>query len=254
MNKWNHTTNREWLQARRQCITATELAGFVSSFKRSKPATRIKMAGLWAEKMSVLPPDPSSPSSEAARGHCLEPFAIEDLNREAGSNYYHWDDCIIIGERGVGFSPDAMDIPQALDSVMLCVKDNKLTDCDGNVLDMPCSIVEVKSYGVKNHVATSLSAKEKCDERWQIAVAMMILPSIEFGYLELYCPPINEIVVKKYSRDDLKEEIDTLQSVLDFWLCCVQEFESGTSYLQKYKTHYTEQEIYETTQGVPYVE
>ena len=146
----------------------------------------------------------------AARGHLLEPYAIDALNdwfinRGATRQmFFHWDDELIsLPDRQIAFSPDAMDIPQ-------------LHDQDA----MPTMIAEVKCYSPDRHVATAFTTRSEIEERWQIATAMALLDTIETAYLVLFNPSMkrDKLFVIQYDRDDLKDEITEILKVEVDWM------------------------------------
>ena len=120
---WYHEVSENWLRARKTVITATEIKGLVATYKRmskkDKEAGVVSpaFAALWGDKSSTYPIDVSS-YGPAARGHIMEPYAIDEFNRANEVHFHHWDDCIIANGL-VGFSPDAMDIAQVTEDVKL---------------------------------------------------------------------------------------------------------------------------------------
>lgn len=111
---WSHNVGELWLAARREHLMASEVKNLITDYKRIK-AGKIKLpnalqfAKVYGSKMNC---DIDTSSFGAmARGHIMEPYAVEEYNRINGTKFYQWDDKLIT--RGiVGFSPDAMDIPQ----------------------------------------------------------------------------------------------------------------------------------------------
>lgn len=234
--EWEHSVAIEWLDERRDIITATELVGLIPEYKRweKSKGKQLPLAfySLWAEKMAETELDPSS-YGPAARGHIMEPYAVDDFNINAITDAHvmcHWDDCII-KNGSVGFSPDGMDIVQSTADFCLLVNKGKLTNKQGVVLDeIPKQILEIKSYGIDRHTKCMMSDvkdKQLEKERYQIAAAMLVIPTIEVGWLELYCPQaVHSLCVKKMTRKDLEEEIELLQKVIDLWEKCSREMNS----------------------------
>ena len=209
--RWVHEVSVDWLKARRHVVTATDVVGLVSEYKRLKKKplkpgeVSLGFAGLWAEKHSEDDPDPVS-TGAAARGHILEPYAVESWNlNNPDEVYHHWDDCIIV-RNGLGFSPDAMSYSQSkyLNAVLL-----KATK-----IEVPKSIMEIKSYEPKHHMKEVLKGKMEHDEIMQLAVAFTIMPKLESARLLFYCPeaPI-QMHSELYTRDDLKEQIEIVKQV-----------------------------------------
>ena len=245
---WEHAVSRDWLDARRNVITATELIGLISPFngasKKAKASGIIPaFAALWAEKNSIHESDPMS-YGPAARGHIMEPFAVEEYNSNYYQNFYHWDDCII-KNNGVGFSPDALDIEQPGDSVEMFVDHGKLTD-GKSIYDMPKSLLEIKSYNPGHHYQNMLANKMAAQlnpERRQIAAAMLTLPSIEVGTLVQYCPQAPHAMFRKmFSREELADDIELLDAVLSEWNKTCRYMETLAPEVSNMK--YTEADIY----------
>lgn len=232
MTSWRHEVSVDWLNARRDVITATELislrSGFSKLTKAQKAGAQVApaFAALWGLKHSVMDPDPAS-YGPAARGHFLELYAISDYIKNTGESYFHWDDCIICNN-GLGFSPDATNLPQPYigDVVRLDVKHGSLVGeskkrkgFDAISSAMPTSILEIKSYGIENHMKNLVTPDNALKERYQIAAAMMVIPTLEEGKLVQYCPQLESFSMfcRTYSRDDLEDEILNLSEILDVW-------------------------------------
>lgn len=239
---WQHEVSVDWLKARQDVVTATELIGLMSGrtkwTKAQKAGTEVvpAFAALWGQKHSIMDPDPRS-YGPAARGHILEPYAVADYVALTGNKYYHWDDCIICNN-GLGFSPDAMTLPQGeFPGVRFDVEKGKLVGRfmkGTKKMPMPESILEVKSYGIENHMKNMVTKKESLKERYQIAVAMMVLPGLKSGVLVQYCPQLSEwsMFERVYTREDLEKEIEELSEVLDMWNKTCRWFDSHTSELE----------------------
>lgn len=239
-HRWQHQVSAEWLLARKDVLTATEVKALVPEMKRieKKPLKPGEIspgfAALWADKNTPSNIDTDSPSSVAARGHVMEPYAVESYNRLSENQFYHWDDCIIKSITGLGFSPDAMDIPQPLDAVALeeyDVKDARM-------------IMEIKSYNPQHHMKCILKPHSEHDEIWQIACAFYVLPNLEEAELVFYCPdaPISMHVVH-YSRDDVKDYMPIIGKVLKQYRETARQC-NDLEQLAYYKSAFTEQEIW----------
>lgn len=250
---WRHEVSVDWLKARRDVITATELVGLMSGFtkltKAQKAGTQVApaFAALWGQKHSVMDPDPVSYGA-AARGHFMEPYAVEDYVLLSGEEYYHWDDCIICNN-GLGFSPDAMDISMKHNpthEVRMDISKGKLTSRHGGKTyiaeSMPKKILEIKSYGIDNHMKNMVMDKMQLKERYQIAVAMMVIPTLEEGTLVQYCPQLESFSMfcRKYTRTDLEDDIAKLSEILDVWQKTCRWFDSNESEME---STYSEKEI-----------
>lgn len=237
---WRHSVSVDWLKARRDVITATELVGLKSGFtkitKAQKAGTQVApaFAALWGSKHSQLDPDPES-FGAAARGHFMEPYAIQDYSEIVGRKYHHWDDCIICNN-GLGFSPDAMDIDQVHEDVRFDVKSGMLRSENGMhaYTNMPKSILEVKSYGIENHMKNMVADKMQLKERYQIAAAMMVIPTLEEGTLVQYCPQLEtfSMFARTYTRAELEDEIEELSEILDVWHKTCRWFDSNMSEME----------------------
>ena len=214
-----HEVNAEWMEARKLCVCASEMK-LLASCKEFNPKAKTSLADkcweVWASKVSSRPVDTKS-YNEAARGHICEPYAVEEYNACAPQNKVkmnHWDD-ILISRDGVGFSPDAMDIevPKTWQPFLL----------QKNLPIQPKEILEIKCYNDAAQLKTFQSTfdKMKQDERWQVATAMYVCPSIEMAHLMYYDPAFADkapqfvINIFDYSREDLKVEIDTVGKIID---------------------------------------
>lgn len=238
---WQHKVASLWLEIRKQYLTATEAIGLLAEAKRNKfKKWGPNFVGLWGEKQCTSPSDPTTFGS-AARGHCLEPYAIEEYNRQQSDKTwcaYHWDD-IVIHDDNFGYSPDGLSIPQLTDQYEQSI----------SLLDWSSSLrklcFEVKCYEAKKHTQQFFKDKEQLEERYQIAYAFSILSELEAGVLIFYNPstPYNQFRFEVYTREELKEEIEQLQSIKKLWLEMKET-------IPKYetKTLKTEEEIWKETQ------
>lgn len=242
--EWIHQVSTEWLDARKDVITATELVGLRTGFSKLNSKQKAgeevgqAFAALWGKKHSIAPTDPMSYGA-AARGHWAEPFAVDDFNtNEVGAKMYHWDDVIIVND-GIGFSPDALNMEQKDDSPRLEVKQGKIA----GYKTKPTEILEIKSYGIENHMKSLAKTAAQQDERWQLAVAMMVLPCLKTAYLLHYNPEADfSMIVHKYSREDLEKEIKELQGLVEMWHATCRWFNNNTI---QYRARHTEQDIEE---------
>jgi len=217
---WYHEVSVPWLEARRTVLTATEIKKLVPEWKRmlKKPGElSLGFAALWGEKNSFdWPLDPAS-YGPAARGHWMEPFAIDEYNDANRSGFRHWDDCIIC--RGVvGFSPDGMDIAQTSADVKLDVVGSQLMSGSGDKMPAPKAIIEVKSYEPAGHTKAVFTKKGERDEEMQIAVAFHVLPTLESATLLFFNPshPV-PMYAEQYTRDDLVDKIIVVEAIADMY-------------------------------------
>lgn len=224
MTKWKHKTDLGWMMARQECLTATDIKDLLPVTKtgRKRTVTEDAYIGVLAHKLCVLTEDDCMSYGLAARGHILEPYAVDLYNTLAmgkEDKLHHWDDATIVRKPFVkyslGFSPDALDIPQPpnVGGYMLSVDNVK-------------HIGEVKSYSSSKHLICANTPKEDLEERWQVATAMAVCPSIEQADLLFYNPsmPKDMLYVVEYSRSDLAGEIDTVLEVEDNWLTFLNNY------------------------------
>lgn len=205
---WRHEVDKEWMMARTHYLTASSIKNILpiteTGRKRSQAQIEANMLKIAANLMTASISDEDCVSTGmAARGHLLEPIAIEEANKAANLGLYHWDD-IILSKDLLGWSPDAMSIPQT----------EKVASYDIEVHGAPCpsSIGEVKSYGIERHITSVYTDKEDCPERWQLAVGMTLLKNCQFANLIFFNPDSTiRLAIKTYSRKDLEEEIEMIK-------------------------------------------
>ena len=213
--KWEHKCSIDWLRERQRFITASDIKGLLPVTKTGRPrvVTDIDRLKVMASKMIDIDDEDCMSYGVMARGHILEPYAIEALNKmviqmngslKQADHMYWWDDKIVSVEgRSLAFSPDAMDVPMD----------------DPDYLDKVTSIAEIKCYDAAHHLAVAYSEPDQIEERWQIASAMALLPNIDHAYLVLYNPKMVErkIFAITFTRKDLKKEIDMVLEVEKEW-------------------------------------
>lgn len=218
---WSHNVGELWLAARREHLMASEVKNLITDYKRIK-AGKIKLpnalqfAKVYGSKMNC---DIDTSSFGAmARGHIMEPYAVEEYNRINDTKFYQWDDKLIT--RGVvGFSPDAMDIPQLPGTKMVVNLDDELVDKNGNANPGPNEILEIKSYeaGQAFQRLSMIGRDEPLEERWQIATAMAVCYTIKTGTIMFYLPQCGLEFSKQYDRADLIDEIDVVMDIAKMW-------------------------------------
>lgn len=153
----------------------------------------------------------------AARGHILEPYAIDLWNHYHAPTIYHWDD-ILVAEDFIGYSPDGLDVPMPK-TYMPKINKSWIK---------PTYLTEVKCYNNESHWTKGHSNKHKLEERWQIATAMAVNDTIMYGDLLLYNPSsTDQLYVHQYHRDDLLDEIDIIHKIKDDWIHFLEEEASG---------------------------
>lgn len=240
---WKHNVSEVWLLARQPYLTASEILGLIPEYKRIKKG-KVELfrspvfARLYGEKQS-LDVDPES-RGPAARGHVLEPYAVDEANRIIGKQRFYWWDDRIITDRPIGFSPDGLDVPPLggtrikVDKTQLISKSEKIPG--------PTSMLEVKCYQAGKHFQCKLAASygRLLDERWQIACGMAVCPTITEGWLVFYAPQCRDVFMHRYSRIDLMEEIEIVREIAEMWF----SFEKHMDLLPSQPPSKTEDEIY----------
>lgn len=221
MTKWFHECDLGWLRARRNFLTATDIKELLPVTKtgRKRIVTDENYLKVLSKKLVNLTQDDCKSIGAAARGHVLEPFAIDAFNR-SGAGYVqlnHWDDKIVTRKNSkkfeLAFSPDAMDIEQGGVDTVVHVD--------------PKVIGEVKCYSPERHLTCGFTLKDELEERWQIAAAMATCDSIEEAYLIFFNPSMDyQLFVSDYDRDDLKDEIKIVKQIEKDWLLFVDKLDS----------------------------
>lgn len=251
--RWYYEASEKWLLSRKLVLTATEVVALLPELKRVRKSGLKKLpdelgggefslacAGIWAEKTSTRKPDLYAPSNEAARGHVLEPYAVLEFNRASGSDMKHWDDCIICSKDGLGFSPDALDIE--------CNKYAEegffpVEGIEQGFFGKPAKrMLEVKCYSEKHHTEMLLEPKEEHKERYQVAVGMTVLPTIEVGAIVFYNPNARiQMIVNTYKQEELESEIKDVKEILGMYNKTAETLENCTGW---YPAQFTEDQIY----------
>lgn len=210
--KWVHKCKIEWLAARQMFITATDIKDLLPVTKTGRKRTigDEDYLKVLARKLAKISPEDCVSTGSAARGHILEPYAVDAFNREFGKDMHHWDDAIVAkpmpGAYNLAFSPDAMSIEQPADTVV------------ENIGPDPIEIAEVKCYYPERHFVCGNTAKDKLDERWQVAAAMAVRSEISKAYVIFYNPSMEaQLYVFEYSRKDLEDEIKTIAEAEALW-------------------------------------
>lgn len=222
--EWRHEVSERWLMSRRACLTASDIRKLISDYKRVK-AGKLKLmqaqqfAKVYGEKRSQSM-DPMS-FGAAARGHVLEPHAIDEFNSSHVKDFeYRWWDDRLIMNGALGFSPDALDIPQIpgtrfrYNTVM-----SEIVGKDGSY-KAPEHMLEVKCYEAGTHFQrlAQLASGEKLDERWQVATAMVVCPSIYVADIMFYAPQCRSWFYVEYNSNRLHEEIEVVSEIKEMWI------------------------------------
>lgn len=220
----------EWMQERQLHLGASEARKLVplTATGRPRKITDKDYLDILASKMVYISQDMCESTGAAARGHILEPFAVEAFNdaKIFNKKMYHWDDFMIYrsGVRSLSYSPDSLDIDQR--------EFEKTTSGVSALADLlkPKLLVEVKSYSMNHHVLIGNSDKKLLEERWQIATAMFVSPSIEKAALVLFNPETSSdwkqsaLMWHEYKRADLQDEMDELRKVERNWQTFVHDY------------------------------
>lgn len=224
--KWKHKCSLEWLKARQQCLTASDVKSLIPVTRTGRKRTidDDDYIRVLSKKLVNLTADDCISVGAAARGHVLEPYAIEMFN---GSDvaidhgtFHHWDDVVFVRDGHkmfeLGFSPDAMNVNMSQfeqrGSMMIPTSD-------------VTSIAEVKCYQADHHLSCAYTPKDLVEERWQLATAMAVCESIEDAYLLFYNPSMKtQLYIEGYDRQDLESEIDMVLEVEENWLAWLADF------------------------------
>lgn len=237
---WTHEVSARWLAARRNYLTASEVVRLLPQYRKVKgqgvaPLAFLQLA---ASKLSRVPDSTQSPSQAAARGHFMEKYALREFSSiEETPNLFHWDDTIIVNGC-LGYSPDALDVRQ---TQVPCLVGEDL-------INKPTKIGEIKSYQPDQHVKRFYTERLKLDERWQIAMAMAVSETIDIGYLIFFCPPLDNIFYRTFTRNELAEEIGVCMEMGDLFdsaMATVRKDMAGRHEANSYdQLAYTENRIY----------
>lgn len=235
MRRWHHEVSAEWLSARQQVITATDVVNLLPEYKRyvkaGSPDDRIfpGFAALWCKKHSDVYLDTSS-TDAAARGHIMEPYAVDSWNRQADPKFHHWDDCIIT-KGNIGFSPDATD----------CQQPAGITHMSDFFMEIE-EIMEVKCYMPEQHMKSFIEGHMDHKEIMQVAMAFKVLDKLEVARILWFCPgaPIS-MFEEHYTRQELSQEIGTIRKVIEVY---EKQAELCDQKVPNLKAMYTEEEIY----------
>lgn len=217
--EWKHKCSLEWMNERQKFLTASDVKALLpyTATGRAKKITEEDYLKVYAKKAIQLTEADCISRGAAARGHILEPFAIEEYNvnrNKVMPKLYHWDDIVVIKgpQYHLAYSPDALDIP-----VMTKEK--------------PTLLGEVKCYSPERHLSVARMDKMKCEERWQVATAMAVSPTIKTASLILFNPDMknisNRLFVKSWDRCELEKEIEAIENIEKKWLDFIDEIDSG---------------------------
>lgn len=243
--EWRHDVSENWLMTRRYFLCASDIRNLINDYRKVK-AGKIELmraqqfAKVYGSKQ-VTEVDTSS-HGPMARGHVMEPHAVDEYNAWRGTDFHWWDDKIITNGN-LGFSPDALDIPPVpgVQTIMRGI-DGKLM-ATGGMVNAPTAMLEVKSYEAGGHYQRKIAfnAGEKLDERWQVACGMAVCDTIEEGTILFYAPQCDDMFEVTYLRDHLEEEIEIIREIDGMW----NEFCINADKMESRGTNETEAHIYD---------
>jgi hypothetical protein len=224
---WEHKCSLDWLKMRQHYLTASDVKRLlpVTNTGRKRNVGTVDYLKVAASKLRELTEEDCVSYGAAARGHILEPYAIDILNQELSinkvpKNVFWWDDEIIpmhpYVAGSLAFSPDGLDILPA--------------DYHEHAAS-PAVMAEVKCYSDEHHLVTAFTPKEKLEERWQIATGMAVCLSIERAYLVLFDPDLdrwNRCFIIEYEREDLEDEIETVLEIEESWAEFLKDYSAGS--------------------------
>lgn len=209
--EWTHKCDLDWLKERQRFITASDIKKLlpVTATGRKRDVSDLDRLKVMSSKMVTLTEDDCWSYGAAARGHLLEPYAVDSLNKvleKIGETerFYWWDDKLVtLPDRKLAFSPDAMNVPMT----------------DDDVIEHVSAIAEIKSYSAEKHLTLAYTPKDRIEERWQIASTMALLDNIDHAYLVLFNPKMKKrkTFVIRFDRDELSEEIKVIKKVEEEW-------------------------------------
>lgn len=215
MTKWQHKCSLEWMRARQNYLTASDIKELLPVTKtgRSRTVSEEIYWKVLARKLVVLTEEDCMSYGAAARGHVLEPYAIERYNSRAIKMLHHWDDIVIFDEdSSLAFSPDALNtIPDS--KFYPTVSFNKL-------VPKPEMLGEVKCYSAEKHLSYKGGNPLDFEERWQIATAFAVCDTLEFAKLILFNPSLPKnysLFVWSYTRSMLEKEIEIIGKISKQW-------------------------------------
>lgn len=243
--EWRHEVSERWLMSRKSCLTASDVKRLVSDHNKMK-AGKIRIesaqqfAKVYGEKQS-MDMDPMSYGS-MARGHIMEPYAVEEAD---GAVKWHWWDDRLITDGVLGFSPDAMDIPQMGGTRFNVDEDTgEIIGVNGRC-DGPKALLEIKSYEAGGHYQkmAQVSSGSLLEERWQVATAMAVCPTITEAKVMFYAPQCGSSFSKRYDREDLEKNIDIVKSIGEEWKRFSKIMDDARKRVEKSTIH-TEEDIY----------
>lgn len=266
---WRHEVDAGWALTRKRFLTASDIVSLIPAYKALKkkdPSFSRVLSSQFAGKIGekCFAEVETKSFNAAARGHVLEPYAVDEFNNLAKQNLlggvctmFHWDDIVVSRQYDLmAFSPDAMSLPQpTTENLLVFDKRNKLLNTlNGNEgFPSPSEILEIKSYGAKHHAQCCAAKKMDLEERWQVAHAMAVCATVNAAYIMFYDPCerlvnyVPQIHVVKYNRSELASEIGTCCGIANAYAQQLELFRERTAGFDCQLK--TEEDIWEETQG-----
>ncbi len=203
---WMHRVDREWLEARKNYLSASDVKKLITVTATGRPRANMDEAYLkvWAQKQCAVSENDVYSSGNMARGHLLEPYAIEEFNKlGVMPKLYHWDDTLVYTMDNMSSSPDSLDIEQA--GIRISVF--------GEDID-PKYMGEVKAYDAERHYLVGLADKMTLEERWQIAAAFYCMPTLLRAALIMFNPNAEHpLFYHLYTIAELADELEMVEEV-----------------------------------------
>lgn len=221
--RYEHEVSLDWLRARQGYLTASDVCRMLADIQRLREGkVKLERCRSFAKTLGSKTnrfPETGSPSSAAARGHFMEPYAVEEWEAVRREGMSHWDDFLLASDDTLlAFSPDALNVRQPMGVVRSVDEGGRFADDFGEPVS-PTALLEVKCYDEGSHFQRKLDAMAGVlpDERWQVAVAMAVCPCIERGTVVWYAPQCGDWFDETFERDDMEEEIETALEAARLW-------------------------------------
>lgn len=239
---WFHKVDIEWLKARQGYLSATDVKKLLPTTPTGRPRGNLTEAYLkvWADKQREILEDDTVSVGVMARGHMLEKYALAEFNKLGVMDpLYHWDDCLIHNGDCMAFSPDSLDLEQEDDGLVSMINLALMEDVR--------YMGEVKAYSTDKHYAVGLAKdKMELEERWQLATAFYVLPSLETAALIMYDPRAQHpVLYHLYHRIDLAYEIKMIEEINNTYIMAADEFQDQADSAYTVMDFRREQEIIE---------
>lgn len=227
MTDWRHECSLDWLRARQCFLTASDVHSLlpVTPTGRKRRVDDFTYLKLIASKWKRLTQEDAISVGAAARGHMLEPEAVDAMNSITGG-FHHWDDLLVYGNvKNLAYSPDAMTTempkPDRREFSLPGWPNEKVS----TVSAVHCeefdhkALLEVKCYSPERHLSVIFTPKEEVEERWQIATAMAVDPRIEDAWLVLHNPDMEKFgdAMFHWHRVELEDEVSMVLDACAAW-------------------------------------